>query len=94
MALVNGIPSTISGQTIPVNGIANNDLNARISELYNINSQNKNIPTYNFNHDNFFATIRNNIMLDKVLVNQNTIMDNQNKIMQKLGIGEKIDTKA
>lgn len=37
---------------------------------------------------------RNNIMIDKVLANQNTIISNQAKIMQKLGIGEQLDIKG
>lgn len=36
-------------------------------------------------------TARNNLMLDQVLANQAVIIDNQNKIMEKMGIGNKLN---
>ncbi len=76
--------TTTNTQFATVNGITNNDINAKIIELNKLNSQNNNMPQYDMNFGEYLATIRNNIMLDKIL-------DNQNKIMQKLGIGEKLD---
>lgn len=40
------------------------------------------------------TVVRNNIMLEKVLDNQAQIMKNQAVMMEKMGVGEKLDLKA
>lgn len=40
------------------------------------------------------TAVRNNLLLDKVLDNQNKIMQNQSLIMERIGIGEKLDVQA
>lgn len=40
------------------------------------------------------TAVRNNLMLDKVLDNQNKIMQNQTLIMEKMGIGKGLDVQA
>lgn len=82
--------NTTSAQVATVNGISDNQVKARARDISNGNE----FPTAERAELTYIAVIRNNIMLDNILTNQKTIIDNQNKIMQKLGIGENIDIKA
>lgn len=83
--------NTSSIQSKTLNGLTNKELNNRMNELIKTDPIDQATPKRDVP---FYTSIRNNVMLDKVLVNQKTIIENQNKIMQKLGIGEKLDIKG
>lgn len=40
------------------------------------------------------TTARNNLMIEQVLLNQMLLMQNQNKIMEKIGLGNNVNTIA
>lgn len=94
MAPIQPISPTIqSTQTTTVNGITDKQVKFRRNDLEK--SMEFVEPAGASRTElTYIASVRNNIMLDKVLSNQNIILENQNKIMQKLGIGENINIKA
>lgn len=74
-----------------VNGITSTDINTRMKEIAKSDPID---PVATKRDITFYSAVRNNIMLDKVLTNQNEIIENQNKIMQKFNIGENLDIKG
>lgn len=76
--------TTLSTQAEPINGVTFNDVKARTKALSQVNPIDQAAPMRDIT---FYATVRNNIMLDKII-------ENQNKIMQKLGIGENLNIKG
>lgn len=83
--------ATSAKQAGPINGLTNNELNTRMNELIKTDPIDQATPKRDIP---FYTSIRNNVMLDKVLANQKTLIQNQNKIMQKLEIGERLDLKV
>lgn len=83
--------ATSNTQPTSVNGITINDIKAKTSEIAKIDSIDPAAPMRDIT---FYSSVINTITLDKVLANQKTIINNQNIIMQKLGVGENLDTKA
>lgn len=73
-----------------VNGITSSEIKTRTKQI----NEDTLVLNRSIMSTSATTSVRNNIMLDKVLANQNTIIENQNKIMQKLGIGEKLDIKG
>lgn len=80
--------SPVTTQARQINELSNNELNARMHELMSSDPIDPITPKRDVP---FYTSIRNNIMLDKVLANQKIIIENQKKIMQKLGIEAKLD---
>lgn len=76
--------ATLTTQAEPINGITFNDVKDRTKSLSQANPIDQAAPMRDIT---FYATVRNNIMLDKII-------ENQNKIMQKLGIGENLNVKG
>lgn len=73
-----------------INGITSSEIQTRTKQI----NEDTSILNRSIMSTSATASVRNNIILDKVLANQNIIIENQNKIMQKLGIGEKLDIKG